>query len=53
MIEEIALNELRQPMGITQERSSKALRINQAGVSKIDFADLAIEHLTWELLHTS
>ena len=36
MIEEMALNELRQAMGITQERLAKALRINQAGVSKIE-----------------
>ena len=36
MIEEMALNELRQAMGITQERLTKALRINQAGVSKIE-----------------
>jgi transcriptional regulator with XRE-family HTH domain len=32
----MALNELRQAMGITQERLAKALRINQAGVSKIE-----------------
>src|SRR5229473_7485738 len=36
MIEEMALNELRQAMGITQERLAKTLRINQAGVSKIE-----------------
>jgi transcriptional regulator with XRE-family HTH domain len=36
MIEEMALNELRQAMGITQERLAPALRINQAGVSKIE-----------------
>lgn len=36
MIEEMAPNELRQAMGITQERLAKALRINQAGVSKIE-----------------
>ena len=36
MIGEMALNELRQAMGITQERLAKALRINQAGVSKIE-----------------
>src|SRR5258706_12673021 len=36
LIEEMALNELRQAMGITQERLAKALRINQAGVSKIE-----------------
>jgi transcriptional regulator with XRE-family HTH domain len=36
MIEEMALSELRQAMGITQERLAKALRINQAGVSKIE-----------------
>ena len=36
MIEEMALNELRQALGITQERLAKALRINQAGVSKIE-----------------
>ena len=36
MIEEMALNELRQAMGMTQERLAKALRINQAGVSKIE-----------------
>jgi transcriptional regulator with XRE-family HTH domain len=36
MIEEMALGELRQAMGITQERLAKALRINQAGVSKIE-----------------
>ncbi|MGC2529960.1 MAG: XRE family transcriptional regulator [Candidatus Acidiferrum sp.] len=36
MIEEMALNELREAMGITQERLAKALRINQAGVSKIE-----------------
>ena len=36
MIEEMALNELRRAMGITQERLAKALRINQAGVSKIE-----------------
>ena len=36
MIQEMALNELRQAMGITQERLAKALRINQAGVSKIE-----------------
>jgi transcriptional regulator with XRE-family HTH domain len=36
MIEEMALNELRQAMGITQERLAKALRINQAGVSKFE-----------------
>ena len=36
MIAEMALNELRQAMGITQERLAKALRINQAGVSKIE-----------------
>ena len=31
-----ALNELRRAIGITQERLAKALRINQAGVSKIE-----------------
>ena len=36
MIEEMALNELRQAMGITQERLARVLRINQAGVSKIE-----------------
>jgi len=36
MIDEMALNELRQAMGITQERLAKVLRINQAGVSKIE-----------------
>src|SRR5258708_38902930 len=36
MIEEMALNELRQAMGIPQERLAKALRIDQAGVSKIE-----------------
>jgi DNA-binding XRE family transcriptional regulator len=36
MIEEMALNELRQAMGITQERLAKALRIDHAGVSKIE-----------------
>src|SRR6266550_5821086 len=36
MIEEMALNELRRAMGITQERLAKALRINQARVSKIE-----------------
>ena len=36
MIEEMALGDLRQAMGITQERLAKALRINQAGVSKIE-----------------
>ena len=36
MIEEMALSELRQAMGITQERLAKALRINQAGVSKLE-----------------
>src|SRR5258707_8213460 len=36
MIDEMALNELRQAMGITQERLAKTLRINQAGVSKIE-----------------
>jgi transcriptional regulator with XRE-family HTH domain len=36
MVEEMALNELRQAMGVTQERLAKALRINQAGVSKIE-----------------
>ncbi len=36
MVEEMALNELRQAMGLTQERLAKALRINQAGVSKIE-----------------
>ncbi len=36
MIEEMALGELRQAMGLTQERLAKALRINQAGVSKIE-----------------
>ena len=36
MIEEMALNELRQAMGITQERLAKALRNNEAGVSKIE-----------------
>src|SRR5271154_4695305 len=36
MIAEMALHELRQAMGITQERLAKALRINQAGVSKIE-----------------
>src|SRR5579863_6881192 len=36
MTEEMALSELRQAMGITQERLAKALRINQAGVSKIE-----------------
>jgi transcriptional regulator with XRE-family HTH domain len=35
-IEGIALNELRQAMGITQERLAKRLRIKQAGVSKIE-----------------
>src|SRR5258706_14424183 len=35
-IEEMALNELRRAMGITQERLAKALRINQAGGSKIE-----------------
>lgn len=36
MIEGIALGDLRQAVGITQERLAKALRINQAGVSKIE-----------------
>lgn len=36
MIAEMALQELRQAMGITQERLAKTLRINQAGVSKIE-----------------
>lgn len=36
MIQEMALHELRQALGITQERLAKALRINQAGVSKIE-----------------
>jgi transcriptional regulator with XRE-family HTH domain len=36
MIAEMALAELRQAMGLTQERLAKALRINQAGVSKIE-----------------
>lgn len=36
MIEEMALAELRQAMGLTQERLAKALRINQAGVSKLE-----------------
>jgi transcriptional regulator with XRE-family HTH domain len=36
MIDEMALGDLRQAMGITQERLAKALRINQAGVSKIE-----------------
>ena len=36
MVEGIALGDLRQAMGITQERLAKALRINQAGVSKIE-----------------
>jgi transcriptional regulator with XRE-family HTH domain len=36
MIEEMALKEPRQAMGITQERLAKALRIKQAGVSKIE-----------------
>lgn len=36
MIKEMALGDLRQAMGITQERLAKALRINQAGVSKIE-----------------
>jgi|SRR5271165_319952 len=36
LIEEMALAELRQAMGLTQERLAKALRINQAGVSKIE-----------------
>jgi len=36
MIEEMALNELRRAMGITQERLAKALRHNQARVSKIE-----------------
>src|SRR5260370_41414162 len=36
MIEEMALNELRQAMGITQERLAKALRIYQTGVSKVE-----------------
>ncbi len=35
-IEGMALNELRQAMGITQERLAKSLRIKQAGVSKIE-----------------
>jgi len=36
MIEEMALNELGQAMGITQERLAKVLRINQAGASEIE-----------------
>jgi transcriptional regulator with XRE-family HTH domain len=36
MIEEMALNEPRQATGITQERLAKTLRINQAGVSRIE-----------------
>src|SRR5277367_177976 len=36
MMEEMALAELRQAMGLTQERLAKALRINQAGVSKLE-----------------
>jgi transcriptional regulator with XRE-family HTH domain len=36
MIEEMALAELRQAMGLTQERLARALRINQAGVSKLE-----------------
>jgi len=36
IIEEMALQELRQAMGITQQRLAKALGINQAGVSKIE-----------------
>jgi transcriptional regulator with XRE-family HTH domain len=36
MIEEMALAELRQAMGLTQERLARALRINQAGVSELE-----------------
>ncbi len=36
MMDEMALGDLRQAMGITQERLAKTLRINQAGVSKIE-----------------
>ena len=36
MIGEMALNELRRAMGITQERLAKTLGFNQAGVSKIE-----------------
>lgn len=36
MIDEMALGDLRQAMGITQDRLAKALHINQAGVSKIE-----------------
>ncbi len=36
MVEEMALAELREAMGLTQEHLAKALRINQAGVSKIE-----------------
>lgn len=36
MLEGMALGELREAVGMTQERLAKALRINQAGVSKIE-----------------
>jgi len=36
MIEGMALNELRQAVGIIRERLAEALRINQAGVCKIE-----------------
>ncbi|HWT88928.1 MAG TPA: helix-turn-helix transcriptional regulator [Candidatus Angelobacter sp.] len=36
LIREMALKELRRAMGITQEQLARALRINQAGVSKIE-----------------
>lgn len=35
-LEGMALHELRQALGITQERLAKTLRIKQAGVSKIE-----------------
>ncbi|HLZ12145.1 MAG TPA: helix-turn-helix transcriptional regulator [Candidatus Acidoferrum sp.] len=36
LIREMALKELRRAMGITQEQLARALRINQAGVSKLE-----------------
>jgi transcriptional regulator with XRE-family HTH domain len=36
MIREMALKDLRRALGVTQQQLARALRINQAGVSKIE-----------------
>jgi hypothetical protein len=52
MIEEMALNELRQAMGITQERLAKALRINSRPSAWPISSSCSMERGSWRLART-